>query len=73
MRRVVVTGLGCVTPLGNDVATTWDGLVNGRSGVAPIKGFDTEGFATRFAGELKDFPVAKFIDRKTVKRMDPFI
>jgi 3-oxoacyl-[acyl-carrier-protein] synthase II len=69
-RRVVVTGLGCITPVGNDVATTWAALRAGVSGSAPITKFDAEKFATRFACEVKDFDVAQFMDRKEAKRAD---
>ena len=69
-RRVVVTGLGCLTPVGNDVATTWDALRAGVSGAAPITRFDAEKFATRFACEVKDFDVSAYMDRKEAKRAD---
>jgi 3-oxoacyl-[acyl-carrier-protein] synthase II len=69
-RRVVVTGLGCLTPVGNDVATTWGALRAGVSGAAPITKFDAEKFATRFACEVKDFDVAEYMDRKEAKRAD---
>jgi 3-oxoacyl-[acyl-carrier-protein] synthase II len=70
--RVVITGLGLVTPLGNDVPTTWDGLVAGRSGVGPITHFDASDYPTRIAAEVKDFdPVALFGHREA-RRMDRF-
>lgn len=72
-RRVVVTGLGIVSPLGNDLATSWDGIVNGRSGIGPITHFDTAGFSTRIAGEIRDFDVTKWVNPKDAKKMDPFI
>jgi 3-oxoacyl-[acyl-carrier-protein] synthase II len=72
-RRVVVTGLGIVSPLGNDLATTWDGIVNGRSGIGPITHFDTTGFTTRIAGEIRDFDVTRWVNPKDAKKMDPFI
>ena len=56
-RRVVITGLGIVSPLGNDLATTWDGIVNGRSGIGPITHFDTEGYVTKISGEVRGFDV----------------
>jgi len=71
-RRVVVTGLGALTPLGLDVASYWHGLVNGVSGADYIKGFDAEKFRTRFACELKGFEVENYIDRKEARKMDPF-
>jgi 3-oxoacyl-[acyl-carrier-protein] synthase II len=72
-RRVVVTGLGIVSPLGNDLATTWDGIVNGRSGIGPITHFDTTNFTTKIAGEVRGFDVAKWVNPKDAKKMDPFI
>lgn len=72
LRRVVVTGLGALTPIGNSKDEYWDGLVNGRSGAAPITYFDTEKFKTKFACELKNFNVTDFIHRKEARRMDKF-
>ncbi|MCE7032447.1 beta-ketoacyl-ACP synthase II [Lysobacter sp. GX 14042] len=72
-RRVVVTGLGLVSPLGNDLASSWDGIVNGRSGIAPITHFDATGFATRIAGEVRDFDVTRWVPAKDARKMDPFI
>ncbi len=69
-RRVVVTGLGAVTPVGNDVAATWRALLDGRSGGAPITRFDAEKFAVRFACEVKDFDAGEYMDRKEAKRAD---
>jgi 3-oxoacyl-[acyl-carrier-protein] synthase II len=69
-RRVVVTGVGMVTPVGNTVAATWDALIAGRSGVAPITKFDATNFPVRFAAEVKGFNAADFMDRKEVKRSD---
>src|SRR6059058_3294203 len=71
-RRVVITGLGAVTPLGADVASTWDGLVSGRSGAGAITQFDTTGYAVHFACEVKDFDPTTYIDRKQARRMDRF-
>lgn len=71
-RRVVVTGLGALTPLGLDVASYWQSLVNGVSGADYIKGFDAEKFRTRFACELKGFQADNYIDRKEARKMDPF-
>ena len=70
--RVLVTGMGIVSPLGLDVATTWDGIVNGRSGVDFITAFDSEGFDTRFAAEVKGFDPENYLDRKEARRMDRF-
>jgi len=72
LKRVVVTGLGALTPIGNTKDEYWDGLVNGRSGAAPITHFDAEKFKTQFACEVKNFNVTDFIDRKLAKRMDKF-
>ena len=71
-RRVVVTGMGAVTPVGNDVATMWDSLLAGRSGAAPITHFDATTFEVRFACEVKNFDPLKFMDRKEAKRADQF-
>src|SRR5690606_4242017 len=71
-RQVVVTGLGAVTPVGNDVATTWQGLLNGVSGAAPITHFDASEFSVRFACEVKQFDALEAMDRKEVRRADLF-
>ncbi len=71
-RRVVVTGLGAVTPVGNDVATTWRSLLEGKSGAGPITKFDATGFAVRFACEVKGFDPHQYMDRKEAKRADLF-
>ena len=71
-RRVVVTGLGALTPVGNDVATTWRALLAGVSGAAPITKFDASRFAVRFACELKGFDPLQYMERKEAKRADPF-
>jgi 3-oxoacyl-[acyl-carrier-protein] synthase II len=72
LKRVVVTGLGALTPIGNNVEQYWNGLVNGVSGAAPITHFDASQFKTRFACEIKDFDVTQFIDRKEARKMDKF-
>ena len=72
LKRVVVTGLGALTPIGNTKDEFWDALVSGKSGAAPITYFDTEKFKTKFACELKNFEPTDFIDRKLVNRMDRF-
>lgn len=72
LKRVVVTGLGAITPLGNDVASYWQGLVNGVSGAAPITKFNAEKFKTQFACEVKGFDALEFIDRKDARKMDLF-
>ncbi|HEU4699737.1 MAG TPA: beta-ketoacyl-ACP synthase II [Gemmatimonadales bacterium] len=71
--RVVVTGLGLVTPLGNDVDSTWAGLLAGRSGAGPITKFDASRLQVRFACEVKDYDPLQYIDRKEAKRYDPFL
>ena len=72
-RRVVITGIGAVSPLGSTAETLWEGLLAGRSGVAPITRFDTEGYPVTFAAEVDDFDPTPFIDRKQVKKFDRFI
>ena len=72
-RRVVVTGLGMLTPLGNDVSSTWQGLLDGRSGIENITHFDTSNFATKFAGLVNDFDVTQFMPKKEARKMDLFI
>lgn len=72
-RRVVVTGMGMLSPLGNTVDETWKSILKGESGIGPITHFDTEQFTTRFAGEVKDFDPKQYIPAKDVKKMDRFI
>ena len=72
LRRVVVTGLGALTPIGNNIEDFWQGLANGKSGGAPITHFDTSKFKTKFACELKHFNISDFLDRKEQRRMDKF-
>src|SRR5512132_118804 len=69
-RRGVVTGLGMITPVGNDVATTWRSLVEGKSGAGPISKFDATNFPVRFACEVKGFDPLKAMERKEAKRAD---
>lgn len=71
-RRVVVTGLGAITPIGNNVSEYWDALISGKNGVAPITHFNTSKFDTKFAAEVKDFNPDIYFDKKTVKRLDRF-
>ncbi|WP_024851493.1 beta-ketoacyl-ACP synthase II [Hydrogenovibrio kuenenii] len=73
MRRVVITGVGCVTPMGNNTADSWDAVLAGRSGIDYLSSFDTEGFAVTFGGEVKGFDVTQVISAKDAKKMDPFI
>jgi len=70
LKRVVVTGLGAITPIGNTVPEFWNNLINGVSGAGPITHFDTSLFKTKFGCEVKDFEVTKFIDRKEARKMD---
>jgi 3-oxoacyl-[acyl-carrier-protein] synthase II len=72
-RRVVVTGIGLVSPVGNGTQANWDALCAGNSGIGPITRFDASAFATRFAGEVKDFDPLQFIEKKELKKMDIFI
>lgn len=72
LKRVVVTGLGALTPIGNTYQEYWNGLKNGVSGAAPITKFDSTLFKTKFACELKNFDIANFMDRKEARKMDPF-
>jgi 3-oxoacyl-[acyl-carrier-protein] synthase II len=72
LKRVVVTGLGAITPIGNNIADYWNGLVNGVSGAAPISYFDTTNFKTKFACEVKNFNVEDFMDRKEARKMDRY-
>jgi len=69
-RRVVVTGLGMVSPLGNSVDESWDALLGGRSGIGPISRFDAAAFPVRFAGEVKGLDVGQYVDQKAARRMD---
>ena len=71
-RRVVITGMGLLSPVGNDVASTWRGLLDGVNGVGPITQFDTSNFPVKFGCELKGFDPLKYMDRKEVKRTDVF-
>jgi len=72
LKRVVVTGLGALTPIGNTKDDYWNGLISGKSGAAPITYFDTEKFKTKFACELKNFEATDFLDRKEARKMDKF-
>jgi len=72
-RRVVVTGLGALTPLGNTVEEFWSSLVHGRSGIGPITRFDATDFPTRIAGEIRNFDPLNFVDKKEARRLDPYL
>ena len=69
-RRVVITGLGIVCPIGNTAPAAWSALIAGKSGAGPISQFDTDGFPVRFACEVNDFDPSDFIDQKAARRMD---
>lgn len=72
LKRVVVTGMGALTPIGNNVGEYWDGLINGKSGSEPITHFDPEKFKTKFACEIKDFDFKEYFGRKQIRRLDKF-
>jgi 3-oxoacyl-[acyl-carrier-protein] synthase II len=72
-RRVVVTGLGIVSPLGNDLDSTWSNIVSGKSGASRITKFDPEQFSTTFAAELKGYDEISGLSPKEIRRIDPFI
>lgn len=72
-RRVVVTGLGMLSPLGNTVEDTWAGILEGKSGISEIEHFDASAFATKFCGVVKDFDATQYVDKKDLKKMDVFI
>ena len=71
-RRVVVTGLGTINPVGDDVESTWQGLLSGTSGVGPITQIDASDITSRIAGEVSDFDVEAYIPRRQARRMDRF-
>ncbi|AMQ01171.1 3-oxoacyl-ACP synthase [Pedobacter cryoconitis] len=73
LKRVVVTGLGALTPIGNTIPEFWDNLLKGVSGAAPITSFDTEKFKTKFACELKNFNPEDFLEKKEARKLDPFV
>lgn len=72
LRRVVVTGLGALTPVGNSAPETWEALVNGKNGIAPITAFDATNFKTQFAGEVKNFDITSMMDRKEARKLDRY-
>src|SRR6266508_456204 len=73
MKRVVITGIGLVSPLGIGIEENWRALIEGRSGIGPITQFDATAFATRIAGEVKDFEPTRWIDKRDVKNLDRFL
>src|SRR4030042_4598670 len=72
-RRVVVTGLGALTPLGNSVGESWEGAIAGKSGIGPITKFDSAVYKSRIAGEIKNFDPMQLVDKQEVRRLDDFI
>ena len=72
-RRVVITGLGIISPVGNTVDAAWENILAGKSGIGPITHFDTADFSVRFGGEIRDFDVSQYMSPKEAKKMDPFI
>ena len=72
-RRVVITGLGCISPVGNNVADMWNAVTSGKSGIGPITRFDASAFSTTFAGEVKNFQLEDYIPGKESRHMDTFI
>src|SRR5699024_12520744 len=72
-RRVVVTGLGLVSPVGLDAESSWQAILAGRSGIGPIDSFDISGYPTRFGGPIRDFDVSQYMSRKEARRYDAFV
>ncbi len=72
LKRVVVTGMGALTPIGNNLSEYWEGLISGKSGAAPITHFNAEKFKTRFACEVKNFDITQFVNRKEARKMDKY-
>lgn len=72
-RRVVVTGLGALTPIGNNVVDSWQGILNHQCGIDFIQKFDTTHMKVKVAGELKNFEATDYLDKKDIRKMDPFI
>jgi 3-oxoacyl-[acyl-carrier-protein] synthase II len=73
MRRVVITGLGALTPIGNSAEEFWTALTHGRSGIGPITKFDASGYPTRIAGEIRNFDPLTYVDKKEARRLDPYL
>ncbi len=69
-RRVVVTGMGIISPLGLDLASNWDGICNGRSGISMVEGFDAATYPTRIAGEIRGFDITQWVNPKDAKKME---
>ena len=72
-RRVVITGLGIVSPVGSTVSTAWDNILNGKSGINSLTNIETQGQSVTFGGSVKDFDIANYLKPKEIKKMDAFI
>src|SRR5699024_592745 len=72
-RRIVITGMGCLSPVGNDVASAWDAICNGRSGIGPLESFDPEHFPAKIAGEVRDFDIGDYLTPKEARKCQPYI
>ena len=72
-RRVVVTGMGIISPVGNELETAWQQVVGGHSGIGPITDFDVSDFSTRFGGSIRNFDASQYMPAKDLKKMDPFM
>ncbi|MEK7792146.1 MAG: beta-ketoacyl synthase N-terminal-like domain-containing protein, partial [Pseudomonadota bacterium] len=72
-RRVVVTGLGIISPVGNTISSAWENIVSGKSGITRITRFDASNFTSQIAGEVKDFDIQQYLSAKEARRMDIFI
>ena len=72
-RRVVVTGMGIISPMGNNLASNWEAVCNGRSGIGMVEGFDASTYPTRIAGEIRDFDITHWVGPKDAKKMDHFL
>ena len=72
-RRVVITGLGILSPLGNKIEQVWSSILKGQSGVSEITSFDTSNNETKFAATIKNFEPEQYLDKKEIRRLDPFI
>ena len=72
-RRVVVTGLGIISPVGNSIAAAWENILAGKSGIGPISNFDVSGFPVRFGGEVRDFDITDYTSAKEARKMAQFI
>lgn len=73
MKRVVVTGIGAITPIGNDAKTFWNNIKAGVNGVDYVTSFDTSEYKTKIAGEVKDFDISAYVDKKEARKMDKFV